>query len=99
MGAPAGVAQTLVEPDRGPLRVAKIEVENRQAEFMGKVLDFEHDSAADAATARPGCHKCTCHGAGEGLRLIIPRRPAELRRAGDDAVETTGNEPAVRNEQ
>ena len=99
MGAPAGVAQALVESDRGPLRVAKIEVENRQTELTGKVLDLEHDATADAAAARPGRDECTRHGAGEGLRLIVARRPAELRRAGDDAVETAGNEPAVGNEQ
>ena len=36
MGAPANISQALVEPDRRALRVAQIEVKDRQADFAGE---------------------------------------------------------------
>ena len=99
MDAPADVAQALVEPDRGTLGVAQIEVQDRQTDLSGEALDLQHDAATDAAAARPGRDKGAGQGSGEGLRLIVARRPAELRRAGDDAVEPTDDEPALGNQQ
>src|SRR5271169_1075263 len=99
MGAPAYVPQTLVESDRGALGVAEIEVQNSQTDLAGEALDLQHDSATDTAAARPGRDERAGQGSGKGLRLVVARRPAELRRAGDNPVETPDHEPAVGNKQ
>src|SRR5438128_3189559 len=99
VGAPAPITQALVEPDGRTLGVAKIEVENRQAELSGQLLDLAHDAAAEPAAARPRRNKGAGQGPGEGLRLVVARRPAQLRRAGDDAVEPADDEPALGDEQ
>src|SRR5271166_5137754 len=75
MGAPAYVAQTLVESDRGALGVAQIEVQNSQTDLAGEILDLQHDSAADTAAACPGCHERAGQGSGKDLRLVVARRP------------------------
>jgi len=49
--APALVAEAFVEPDRGALGVAQIEVEDDETEFAGEALDFNEGAAAYAAAA------------------------------------------------
>src|SRR5947207_5511379 len=83
VGAPAPVPQAFVETDRGALRSAQVEVEHGEPKFAREALDLADDAAADAAAARPGRDKGAGHGAGEGLRLVVARRPRQLRRAGD----------------
>ena len=95
VGAPASVAHVLVESDSGTLSIAEIEIEDRQAELSREVLDLTHNPAAQAATTRPGRDKGAGQGSGEGLRFIVARRPAQLRRAGNDAVEPADDEPAT----
>ena len=97
--APAPVAQILVKPDRRALGIAKVEIEDRQADLPGELLDLAHDVAAKSAAARPRRDKGAGQGSGKGLRLVVARRPAQLRRAGDDAVEPADDEPALGDEQ
>src|SRR6516225_10817510 len=99
MGTPAYVTQAFIESDRSTLRIAQIEVQNGQTDLAGEDLDLQHDPAADTAAARPGRNERAGQGSAEGLRFVVPRRPADLCRAGDNAVETPGDEPALRNEQ
>src|SRR5271165_6997932 len=99
MRAPADVAQTLIQPDRCALRVAQIEVEDGESDLLGETLDLYHDLAAETAAARPGCHEGAGQGSGKGLCLVVARRPAELCRAGDHAIEAAGDEPALGDEQ
>ena len=89
---PAAIAETFVEPDRGALRVAQIEVQNDKPQLARQRLDFANDRVADAAPARPGGHESAGDGAGEGLCLVVARRPRELHRPGDDAVESPDDE-------
>src|ERR1700744_3506959 len=84
MRAPTAVIQALIEADRRALRIAQVEVEDRDAELAREKLDLVHDAVAEPVPARPGCHKGAGQGAGKGLRLVVARRAAELRRAGDD---------------
>ena len=44
VGAPAAIAEALVEPDRGALRVAQIEVEHDQPELARQTLDLADDA-------------------------------------------------------
>ena len=74
VGAPAPIAQPLVEADRGLLGVAQIEVEDGQPQFPAEPLDLQHDAAAEAVAARPRRHERAGQGAGEGLRLVVARR-------------------------
>src|SRR5215472_16507628 len=99
VSAPASVAHVLVESDGGTLGIAEIEIEDRQAELPREALDLAHNPAAQSATARPGRDKGAGQGSGEGLRFIVARRPAQLRRAGNDAVEPADDEPALGDEQ
>src|ERR1700751_4248043 len=99
MGAPAYVTQAFIESDRCTLRIAQIEVQNGQSDLAGEVLDLQHDPAAATAAARPGRNERAGQGSAEGLRLVVARPPAELRGAGDNAVQTPGDEPALGNEQ
>src|SRR5689334_8453574 len=97
--APAPVPKILVEPDRRALGFAQIEIEDREAEFPSELLDLADDAATEPAAARPWRDKGAGQGPGEGLRLVVARRPAQLRRSGDDAVEPADNEPALGNQQ
>src|SRR4051812_6897183 len=92
---PAAIAETFVEPDRGALRVAQIEVQHDQPQLARQRLDFAYDRMTDAAPARPRRDKSRGHGAGERLRLVVARRPRELHRPGDDAVEPSDDDLAL----
>src|SRR5579862_413623 len=99
VGAPTQVAKALVEPDRGALRIAQVEIEHDEAEFAAQPLDLRDDPPGDAAAARPGRDKGGRDGAGEGLRLVVARRPRQLHRAGDDPVEPADHQPPLRHQQ
>src|SRR5689334_2001678 len=55
--APAVVPEAFVEPDRGALRVAQVEVQHNQIQLARQRLDLGDDRVADAAPARPGRNK------------------------------------------
>ena len=95
VGAPAAIAEAFIKRNRRALGVAQIEVEHRQPQFAGKTLDLDDDAAAETVAARPGRDEGAGENPGEGLRLVVARRPAQLRRAGDDPVETADHEPAL----
>src|SRR4051794_3991933 len=97
--APAAIAEALVEPDRGALRVAQIQVQHDQTQLARQHLDLGDNGVADAAAARPRRDKSGGDGAGESLRLVAARRPRELHRSGDDAVEPPGDELSLGDQQ
>src|SRR5437868_5442694 len=99
VAAPAAVAKRLIEMDRRALGVAQVEIEHEQPEFARQLLDFADDAAADAVAARPRRDKSARDGAGHRLRLVVARRPRQLRRTADDAIETADDEAALRYEQ
>ena len=99
MRAPAAIAEAFVEPDRGALRVAQIEVQHDQPQFARQHLDLGDDCVTDAAAARPRRDKSGGDGAGESLRLVVARRARKLHRAGDDAVEPADDELSLRDQQ
>src|SRR5215470_5378970 len=96
MRAPTPIAQVLIQIYRCALRITQVEIEDRKPEFLRQTLDFPDDAASEAPPARPGRHKCACQRPGKGLRFVVARRSAELRRAGNDSVEPTDYEPAFR---
>src|SRR6266704_3082760 len=89
---PALVAEAFVEPDRGALGVAQVEVEDRETELAGQPLEIDEDAAPDPAAARPGRDEEGADRAGEGLRLVVARRARQLHRAGDNPVEPADDE-------
>ena len=99
VGAPAAIAEALIEPDRRQLGVAQVEIENRQPQFPREPLDLAHDGPAQTVAARPGRHERAGHGAGKSLRLVVARGAAQLRRAGDDPVEAADHQPALGDQQ
>src|SRR5205823_4594790 len=54
VGAPAAIAEALVEPDRGLLGIAQIEVQDGEAEVARLALELADEFLADAAAAPPG---------------------------------------------
>src|SRR5580658_7524750 len=99
VGAPAAIPQTLIEADRSLLRVAQIEVEDGQPQFPAEPLNLQHDAAAEAVAAGPRRHERARQGTGEGLRFVVARGAAELRRAGHDPLQAADDEPALRYQQ
>ena len=99
VAAPAAVAERLIEMGRRALGIAQVEIEDEETELARQLLDFADDAATDAVAARPRRDKSARDGAGHRLRLVVARRPRQLRRTADDAVETADDEAALRYEQ
>ena len=99
MRAPAAITQAFVQRDRGALRVAQVQVQHDEPELARQRLELGDDRMADAAPARPRRDKSGRDGAGESLRLVVARRPRQLHRAGDDAVEPSDDNLPFRYQQ
>ena len=82
MCTPTSISQVFIEIDRRALCITQIEIEDCKVKFPGEVLDFAHDAGAEPPPACPRRDKGAGQSSREGLRLIIARCPAQLRRAG-----------------
>src|SRR5690348_9573553 len=99
VGAPPSVSHAFVKADRRALSVAEVEIEDRQAELPGESFNLAHDATAETAAARPRRDKGAGQCPRKSLRLVIARRSAQLRRAGDDAVQSADYQPALGHQQ